>query len=111
MSYVQIEAGGKLRGLKFNQLALITMSQYTDVNNESATAAYALFYAGLYANCYVKRETPDFDFEKACEWLDLLSKEDIEKITAAFNETVSFQKDLPKEEKKRKVKKSTGISV
>ncbi len=111
MSYVQIEVGGKLRGLKFNQLALITLSKYTDENNYEATAAYALFYAGLYANCYVKREEPDFDFEKACEWLETISKEDIEKVTAAFNEVVGFQKDLPKEEKKSKVKKSTGTGV
>lgn len=108
MSYVQIKAGGKLRGMKFNQLTLITMSTYQDAANEIATAPYALFYAGLYSNCYVKREEPDFDFEKSCEWFDELSKEDIDKITKAFNESISFQKDLPKEEKKRIATKDTG---
>lgn len=110
MSYLQIEIEGVKRGLKFNQMTLVIMSEYTDAKNEVASSPYALFYAALYANCYVKREEPDFDFEKACDWFDKLEKENIESLTKAFNESISFQKDLPKE-KKSKVKKTTGTSV
>ncbi len=112
MSYLKIQIDGKDRGLKFNQMALVLLSQFTDKNNAEATAAYALFYAGLRANCYVKREEPDFTFEQACDWFDKLSNEDVLKIKAAFDESTNFSQDLPKEQKKSRVrKKATGNSV
>ncbi len=46
MSYIQLELGGKARGLKFNQMAVITMTNYLDFNNLAATYGYALIYAG-----------------------------------------------------------------
>ena len=111
MSYTQIDAGGKLRGLKFNQLALEKLSQYAK-GDDNLIYAYAIFYAGLFANCYVKREEPDFTFEQACDWFDELKEEDIIKVNAAFQDSIAYQKLLPKEEtKKKKVKKNTGANV
>jgi hypothetical protein len=109
MSYIQIEVDGKKLGLKFNQMALHLMAEYTDKNNETATAGYALFYAGLKSNAYVKREELEISFEQACDMLEKLDAETVSKVTAAFNESISFMKDLPKEEqKKRTVKKNTS---
>ena len=53
MSYIQINIGGKLRGLKFNQYAVIVMAQKSDLENYEATAGYAMVYAGLKAKSYM----------------------------------------------------------
>lgn len=91
MSYLQLEIGGKKRGLKFNQMALMTMSQHLDYDNLAATYGYALVYAGLKANCYIKREEPDFDFEQCCDWVEQLSYDDIMKVKECFESTQSFK--------------------
>lgn len=91
MSYLQLTIGGKLRGLKFNQMALLTMSQYLDYDNIPATYGYALVYAGLRANCYVKREEADFSFEQCCEWVEQMTLEDINKVREVFEATQTFK--------------------
>lgn len=108
MSYIQIEVDGVKRGLKFNQMALVVSAQFTDEENQLGTAGYALFYAGLKANCYVKREELDLNFEQCCDLFDKLNNEQVQAITKAFQESIAFQDKLPKEEiKKKKVKKTT----
>ena len=91
MSYISITIGDKPRGLKFNQMAVMTMTTYLDYNNLAATYGYALVYSGLLANCYVKREEPDFDFEKVCDWVELLSMEDLLKIKDCFEATQTYK--------------------
>jgi hypothetical protein len=91
MSYIQLTIGGKPRGLKFNQMAVLTMSQYIDYDNLAATFGYALIYSGLKANCYVKREEPDFDFEKVCEWVEEMSYDDLMKVKDVFESTQTFK--------------------
>jgi hypothetical protein len=75
MSYLQIEIGGKLRGLKFNQLAIEILSTFNDTNTSSAFM-YAMVYGGLRGNSYVKREEPDYTFENVCDWCDVLENKD-----------------------------------
>ena len=109
MSYIKINIGGKERGLKFNQMAMIIMGEKTDKENITASAAYALIYAGLRANTYVKSEEPDYTFEQVCDWVDLLSVDDIQAINNAFIETEAYKKgsayvaDLQKEKTKKKL--------
>ena len=91
MSYIQLEIGGKQRGLKFNQMAVITMTNYLDFNNLAATYGYALVYAGLVANCYVKREEPDFTFEQVCDWVETLTPEKLVEIRDVFESTQTFK--------------------
>jgi hypothetical protein len=98
----------KKYGLKFNQMALMLLAEYTDPKHETATAGYALFYAGLKSNAYAKREEFEMSFEDSCDLFDKLTPEQITEISAAFNESIAFQKELPKEEKKRTVKKTTS---
>ncbi len=109
MSYVQIEIGGKKRGWKFNKMAELTFKERIVPGNEM-TAVYALVYAGLEANCYVKREEPDFTFETVCDWCDNISSETANAVKAAFEESetykngVAYKKELEALQKKRPAK-------
>lgn len=111
MSYIQLELGGKTRGLKFNQMAVITMTNYLDFNNLAATYGYALVYAGLVANCYVKREEPDFNFEQVCDWVETLTPEQLMDVRNCFESTQTFKamqatQEGEKEEMTKKKQKS-----
>ena len=94
MSYLQIEIGGKLRGLKFNQLAIEIISTHNDTNT-STGFLYAMVYGGLKGNSYVKREEADYTFEDVCDWVDAMpnKEETVVKITTALTET-QIWKDL-----------------
>lgn len=92
MSYIQIDIGGKTRGLKFNQLAIELMAQYND--NQTATSViYAMFYAGLRGNDYVKRIESDYTFEEVCEWVDTMDnrQNNINAVAVALNESQSWK--------------------
>jgi len=91
MSYTKITIGGKERGLKFNQMAMMILTEKTDKDHPMATAAYALIYAGLKANCYVKQEEADFTFAEVCEWVESVSGEDMALVNAAFMETEAYK--------------------
>ena len=94
MSYLQIEIGGKQRGLKFNQLAIEIMSQYNDTGTNTGFL-YAMIYGGLRGNTYVKREEPDYTFENVCDWVDELKDKEnvIVEVTNKLQET-QIWKDL-----------------
>ena len=88
MSYLQLELGGKLRGLKFNQLAIEIISTHNDNSTQSAFM-YAMIYGGLMGNSYVKREEPDYTFENVCDWVDVMENkaEAISKVTEVLTST------------------------
>jgi hypothetical protein len=115
MSYIKIEIGGKERGLKFNQYAVITMAKFADLENYEATAAYAMTYAGLKANCYVKREEADFTFEEVCDWVDKVSAEVMLQVYNVFSETQVYKELIEKgtatEEVTKKKSSRTGSKV
>lgn len=90
MSYIQIEIGGRLRGLKFNRGAYVIFTQSVDFEFFVATYAYGFVYAGLMGNCYVKREDPDFTFEQVCEWVDALPIEVLQGVQKVFESTTDF---------------------
>ena len=110
MTYTQIEIGGKLRGLKFNQMTVVTMTQYLAFDNVPASYPYALVYAALYANCYVKREEVDFTFEQVCEWVDEIGIEEVIKIRDMFEATQSFKNLIPQTESEPLTKKKRKSS-
>jgi len=93
MSYIKLTIGGKERGLKFNQLAIMEMKGKMTLNIE-ATVGYALIWGGLVACCYVKQEEIDFTFEEVCDWVDVMSEGEIEKALAVLNETEIYKKTL-----------------
>jgi hypothetical protein len=98
MNFIEIEIGGKVRGLKFNQMAMEIFQKYIDQNAIMASCGYATFYGGLVGNCYVKRETPDFTFEDVVNWVDELydnGKQDvINSVDKCFSETQTFKRFL-----------------
>lgn len=115
MSYLQLELGGKLRGLKFNQLAIEIISTHNDNNTQSAFM-YAMIYGGLMGNSYVKREEPDYTFEDVCDWVDVMeNKADaVAKVTEVLTSTQVW-KNLVKAgeeitEEKKKMNSATTIS-
>lgn len=104
MSYIQIEIGGKLRGLKFNQGAHVEIfNKIGQANNNVVFAGYAVVWAGLKANSYVKGEEIDFTFEQVCDWVDAMKEEDLMKMTDCYKSTVKFMDDLPEEKSKKKL--------
>lgn len=118
MSYCNITIGGKERGLKFNQMAILIYQQKVDNDNIVATSGYALIYAGLKANCYVKGHEADFSFENVCDWVDNLDADtlniviDCFKETQAYKDGVAFKEDEKKSKSKKKsVMENTPGSV
>ena len=95
MSYTQIEIGGKLRGLKFNQEALELFVKHIDwLNQTAASEVYAGFYGGLVANARVKREEVDFNFENVCDWVDELTPEVKAEAMKVMSETQKYKEWL-----------------
>jgi len=88
MSYIQINLGGKSRGLKFNQLAIEVISTYNDAQTSSGFL-YAMIYGGMKGNSYVKREEADYTFEEVCDWVDVMENKEevIKNVTACMTET------------------------
>lgn len=108
MSYIQIDIGGKTRGLKFNQLAIELINQYNDLQSTSAFV-YAMIYGGLRGNSYVKREEPDYTFENVCDWVDGLKDKAniISQISKAMTET-ELWKELTNNSEEKKEEEKEG---
>jgi hypothetical protein len=105
--YISIEIGGSVRGLKFNQMAMITVARYLDYENIEATFAYALVYAGLKANCFVKREEFTHSFEEVCDWVEQMDPADLLKVKDVFEQTQAFKSITESKEKVTKKKPRT----
>jgi len=74
--YIQIDILGKMRGLKFGMIAVQQITQeaqrlgkYLGPSVYFAMVA-VIVYWGLYNNCHVKREDPDFTFEDVSDYVD-----------------------------------------
>ena len=120
MSYIQVEIGGRLRGLKFTQGAIMWMQDKVDFENYAATAGYATVWGGLKMNCYAKgeeltktvsNEEVPANFEDVCEWVDELDKDTALKISDAFKESSVFKKLVEENDKKKLVEVTTEQSV
>jgi hypothetical protein len=116
MSYLQLELGGKLRGLKFNQLAIEIISTHND-NSTNSGFMYAMIYGGLMGNSYVKREEVSYTFEDVCDWVDVMGNkaEAIAKVTEVLTSTQVW-KTLVKageeiNEEKKKVQESSATTI
>lgn len=92
MSYCKVNLGGKDRGIKFNNLALLIMSEKTDKDFPDQTAAYAMVYGGLRGNSYAKQEEPDYTFEDVIDWVDKMTTDEANVIAAAFQQSEAYKK-------------------
>lgn len=74
--YIQADVLGRRRGLKFGMLAAQRIMLEAQKLNASlgtevdVALVPVIVYWGLFNNCYVKREDPDFTFEDVCDWVD-----------------------------------------
>jgi hypothetical protein len=100
--YIQIDIGGKLRGLKFGMLAVEGIVEEAarykgDKGNISGTkTAYDLVYYGLLNNCEVKKIDPDFTYEDVTDWVEELTmtedgKGSLQQVSKTFIESRALQ--------------------
>jgi hypothetical protein len=74
--YMQAEILGRKRGLKFGTIAIRQITLYSEKNGKTLgeTLDLALIpiivYWGLFNNCYIKQEDPDFTFEDVVEYVE-----------------------------------------
>ena len=74
--YIQVEILGRKRGIKFGMIAVqqITLEAQKLGKVLGVSIDFAMVpvivYWGLYNNCYVKREEPDFTFEDVSDFVD-----------------------------------------
>lgn len=99
MNYIELNLGGQLRGLKFNNAAVDTYWQRVHLTEIAASTVYATIYAGLIGNDIANGQQSTFTFKDVSEWVDELYNEDESKIKEAcdlFAETDSYKKRLEK---------------
>lgn len=111
MSYMQIEIGGVKYGLKFNQLTLVEFQEKVDYDNLNGTTAYALIWAALRSNAFVKREEFTISFEDVCDLVDKIPADTMIEIVNKFKDTQLYKDLLPEDEaaddKKKLVEENT----
>jgi hypothetical protein len=105
-NYVQIELGGELRGLKFNQGAHVEIQEKLQGIKNPVFASYAVIYGGLIGNCFVKGIEPNFTFEEVCDWSDKIKIDDVNLIVSAYKASLPVVDD-----KKKVIKQSMQKSI
>jgi len=110
--YIQADVLGRKRGLKFGMPACRhIMLEAHNLNAKigetvDVVLIPVVIYWGLWNNCYVKREEPDFTFEEVCDWVDdnLQNTEVFTDIFKCFYESkvvnMAFE-NLAKEDEKK----------
>jgi hypothetical protein len=92
--YIQLELGGKKRGIKFGNYALI---EYSKLNNKGVVEfdeqnpiklCADLIYCGLKNNYFIKREVEDFTYDDVIAWVDNMPIQQITEVTNVFEESV-----------------------
>jgi hypothetical protein len=92
--YIQLELGGKKRGLKFGNYALMEYSKLNgtgvvEFNETNPIKLCAdLVYCGLKNNCFIKKQVEDFTYEDVIGWVDGMPITQITEVTQAFEESV-----------------------
>ena len=110
--YIQADILGRTRGLKFGMLAVqqigMEMQKLGKVfgdNSIDLAAVPVIIYWGLFNNCYIKKEDPDFNFEDVVDWVDSnISSPDIfTPILQAFYDSKFLlpTQQTPQEEQKK----------
>lgn len=102
MNFIEINIGGKRRGLRFNQYAIENYFKRIDWNNYvQSSEIVAMIFAGLIGDCYAKGIDPDFEFATVCDWVDALYLSDegqksIKDVNDVLTETQNYKFALEK---------------
>ncbi len=110
--YIQADILGRTRGLKFGMLAVqrigMEMQKLGKVfgdNSIDLAAVPVIIYWGLFNNCYIKREDPDFTFEQVSDFVDenISTPEIFTPILQAFYDSKFLQPTIqPTQEEQKK---------
>lgn len=98
--YIQLELGGKKRGVKFGNYALMEYSKLNGTGVAEVTEPNPiilcadLLYCGLKNNCFIKREVEDFTREDVLMWVDEMPMDKITEIILAFQESVTLSNSV-----------------
>jgi hypothetical protein len=98
--YIQLELGGKKRGVKFGNYALMEYSKLNgtgvaefDETNPIKLCA-DLVYCGLKNNCFIKKEIVDFTQEDVLLWVDDMPMSQITDIIQIFESSVKVSQGV-----------------
>lgn len=81
MSYILLkDCIGKDRGWKVNMITVELWSKELMDDAFTSTSLYSAVYAGLIANCKIKKDEPDFNFEQVCDWVDKMNLTDADRL-------------------------------
>lgn len=90
--YINIQLGGKKRGIKFGNRALLDVMAKHQVSEGikfSFDLVVDLIYFGLINNCMIKRENVDFTEEDVVEWVDDMAMPDLLEVFNTFQASYS----------------------
>lgn len=98
--YIQLELGGKKRGVKFGNYALMEYSKLNgtgvaefDETNPIKLCA-DLVYCGLKNNCFIKKEIEDFTQDDVLLWVDDMPMTQITEIIQVFEDSVKVSQGI-----------------
>lgn len=116
--YIELQIGGELRGLKFNQHCYINFYKEVDLTDYEGTFQYAAVWAALKANAYVKRIEFTEKYETVCDWVDLMKLEDKKTVKETFENSEVYKnlvedgkQELNNKPAKKKTLKSSIMTV
>jgi len=98
--YIQLELGGKKRGIKLGNYALMEYSKINgtgvvEFNNENPIKLCTdLIYCGLKNNAYIKREVMDFAMDDVLVWVDDMPIEQINDVINLFHESIKISEGV-----------------
>jgi hypothetical protein len=98
--YIQLELGGKKRGVKIGNYALMEYSKITgtgvlEFDNENPIKLCTdLIYCGLKNNAYIKKELLDFTMDDVLEWVDDMPIEQINDVINLFHESIKISEGV-----------------
>ncbi len=98
--YIQLELGGKKRGIKLGNYALM---EYSKINNTGVVEfndenpiklCTDLIYCGLKNNAYIKKEIFDFTLDDVILWVDDMPIEQINNVIDLFQSSIKTSKSV-----------------
>jgi hypothetical protein len=98
--YIQLELGGKKRGIKFGNYALMEYSKLNgtgvaEFNETNPIKLCAdLVYCGLKNNCFIKKEVEDFTQDDVLAWVDDMPMSKITEIIEIFEQSVRVSQGI-----------------
>ena len=98
--YIQLELGGKKRGIKLGNYALMEYSKINgtgvvEFNDENPIKLCTdLIYCGLKNNAYIKREVMDYTMDDVLVWVDDMPIEQINDVINLFQESIKISENV-----------------